>query len=237
MKTVFDLNELDEVGESFRHSGYVRVKHAVSMEDVARLRQEIGYVVTIAGQLPEGLVWYSPAVNGGQIIQRISRINQYSNFIHNFGNTHQILLAVTKSLFDVEQVRYADGSEGSDGSVLVIKDPANASEHKDLRWHRDAKFTQHLPINPFVNLGVYLDDAGPELGGLVVLPTSHRIPLFNPSLEETTEHHPDEVCVEANACDIVIHSSEIWHCSRAHSVATQVRRVLYFNFHAVSGGI
>jgi hypothetical protein len=235
METVFDLGNLNEVGKSFQHYGYVRIRHAVSMEDVIRLRQEVAHVLTITSQLPNGLVWFSPAVDGGQIIQRISRINVYSRFIHDFGNTHPTLLTVTKILLGADQVRFADGSEGSEGSVLVIKDPANAGEHKELRWHRDAKFTQHLPINPFVNLGVYLDDSGAGLGGLVVLPTSHRVSLFDPDLEETTKYHSGGVCVEASTCDIVIHSSEIWHCSRAHAVATQMRRVLYFNFHAVAG--
>lgn len=231
MKTIFEQDNYRSIKNSFSMNGYVRVPGVFGKDEIDELRNEVERVKNLAESIPEKLVWFSPSAKGGYVIQRISRINLHSELIHELGHTHPVLLEVAGILLGVPQAKFADGTEGSDGSVLVVKDPNNTSPHKELRWHRDAKFTQHLPINPFINLGVYLDDSGPDLGGLVVLPSSHRTNIFDLSYEETANYHKGEICVEANTGDILVHSSELWHCSRVHRIPTRQRRVLYFNYY------
>jgi ectoine hydroxylase-related dioxygenase (phytanoyl-CoA dioxygenase family) len=226
----FKFTSLDGVEDRFADVGYVRVRGVISVEEVGKLRAAIELIMQKADELPEGLAWLSPSSRGGYIVQRISRINQYSRAVDDTGRSHPRLIALASRLIGGNACA-ADGHEGSDGSVLVIKHPDNASEHRELRWHRDSKFTQHLPINPFINLGVYLDDCPTGSGQLVVMPRSHRLENFDPTLEETTLYHPGEHGIPARAGDVVVHSSELWHCSRAHMRPGYQRRVLYFNYY------
>jgi hypothetical protein len=214
MNTSFEFTSLIGNEGSFARVGFVRIRDVIPIDEVEVIRGEIKRIIQTADQLPKDLVWFSPSTCGGYVVQRISRINRYSHVIDKIGKSHPRLHRIASRLLGSTNIRYADGSEGSDGSVLVIKHSDNASEHRELRWHRDAKFTQHLPINPFINLGIYLDDCTTGSGELVVLPESHRLKNF-----------------QANTGDVVIHSSELWHCSRSHMHIGQQRRVLYFNYH------
>ena len=227
----FEFPSLGGCEEVFAERGYVVVGAVMSKHEVERLRKAIARVSVRASELPEGLVWFSPSRRTGHVIQRISRINQYSRMVARTGRSHPRLLRIASQILGCSRVCAADGSEGSDGSVLVIKHPDNASEHRELRWHQDAQFTEHLPINPFINLGIYLDDCSTDEGQLVVLPGSHRLSNFDQGLKETTLFHPNEIDVQAASGDIVIHSSQLWHRSRAHCRPGRQRRVLYFNYY------
>ncbi len=231
MKTNFDFDSLSGIEDSFANAGYLRVRDVISIGEVEVIRGEVERVIRKADQLPKDLVWFSPSIHDGYIVQRISRINRYSHVIDNIGNSHTRLHSIASRLLGSTNVRYANGSEGSDGSVLVIKHSDNASEHRELRWHRDDKFTQHLSINPFINLGIYLDDCTTGSGNLVVLPKSHRLRNFEGRLEETTSFHAGELSIQARTGDVVVHASDLWHCSRSQKHEGRQRRVLYFNYY------
>ena len=232
MNYIFNNGILDGLKDAFLEYGFVRVTNVFSSQELEEILHEIERIQRIAEELPDGLVWFSPSIDAGQIIQRISRINQHSEAINNLGHFSETLKTISCLALRSNNIEFADGHEGSDGSVLVIKDPLNVSVHKELRWHQDSKFTQHLPINPFINLGVYLDDSDVNRGGLVVLPCSHRLDIFDKEIEETTRNHKGEICVPVKAGDICLHSSDLWHCSRASMIPSGLRRILYFNYYA-----
>lgn len=222
-----------EVRSSLNRFGFVRLSNSFSSEQVDRLR---GAVADVVANPPEvsNLTWRSAAIGGRTVVQRISRINLFSEVItQEFLNATK-LVTLGSWIFGVptERVRVATGAEGSDGIVLVIKDPANQSAHRDLRWHRDETFTRHLPINPFVNCGLYLDASDSSRGGLLVLPGSHKSRAHD-GLRETTSNPPEQICVPALPGDLVIHRADIWHRSGPHRVHGEVRRVLYANIYAL----
>lgn len=229
------LAALDSLRAAFAVLGFVRIRGVIDHDCCSRLTNELTRIVAQSAELPPSTVWRSPSINEAPVVQRISRVNFASDLVQQFAQGERSIQLIAAALLGQTQVRFADGSEGSDGAVLVIKDPNNASEHKKLRWHYDEKFTKHLPINPFINLGIYLDRADADCGGLVVVPGSHRGVRFLPELEETTHEHPGELTVTAEVGDIVAHSSALWHCSREHRIAGRLRRVLYFNYHGVRG--
>lgn len=219
--------------KSYRDNGFLRCRATYDSVELEVIRKEVARVTAQASNLPAGTAWLSPSTSKGIVVQRISRINCQSRVIQEWGASDRRLLSIAIALLDSPRVRFADGSEGSDGVVLVAKDPENASEHRELRWHRDADFTGHLPINPFVNIGIYLDDAPAGAGNLVIVPRSQRLNVFDERLAETTEIHPHENSVVALAGDVVAHDSGVWHCSRAHLIPGLIRRVLYFNFYRI----
>ncbi len=227
----FDETNAQDLRCMLREFGFARVTGAFANEDVQDLRRAVEELMDSPPGI-SNLTWRSPAANGGSVIQRISRANLFSQEIAGFADSSE-LLKLGSWIFDkpVAQIRIASGTEGSDGIVLVIKDPANQSVHRDLHWHRDETFTSHLPINPFVNCGLYLDSSDSERGGLLVLPGSHRFTTYD-ALQETIDDSPDEVCVNAQPGDLVVHRADILHRSGPHRIKGEIRRVLYANIYS-----
>jgi hypothetical protein len=225
----FDEARADLLRFNLEQHGFVRVVGVIPSSTVERLRRAVDDLATNA-PAESDLVWRSPGSDGGLVVQRISRANTLSVEIAHVLLAMPELRELASWLLDVPVARVglADGSEGSDGIVLVIKDPANASVHRDLRWHRDDTFTQHLAINPFLNCGVYLDRADVSRGGLLIVPGSHLDGGHFPG-DETIEAVVGEVCVEADPGDVVVHRSDVWHRSGPHEVGGERRRVLYAN--------
>jgi hypothetical protein len=226
----FDEANAQELRSMLREFGFARVTGAFANDSVQDLRRAVKELMDFP---PESgnLTWRSPTVDGGAVIQRISRANLFSQRIADFADGAE-LLKLGSWIFDkpIAEVRIATGAEGSDGIVLVIKDPANHSIHRDLHWHRDETFTGHLPINPFVNCGLYLDSSDSERGGLLVLPGSHRFRTYD-ALQETINDSPHEVCVSAQPGDLVVHRADILHRSGPHRINGEIRRVLYANIY------
>ena len=207
--------------------GYCRLREAVGDAALGTLRTAVDALLA-APPPEEGLTWWSPAAGGGLLVQRISRANLYHRDLADLVERSALLRNIGRWAFECpqEQVRVATGREGSDGVVMVSKDPENVSEHADLRWHRDDTFTTHLPINPFLNCGIYLDKANRERGALLLVPPSYAFPT---RAAETTDLVEGEVCVEAEAGDVVIHRADVWHRSGPNRRPGTRRRVLYGN--------
>jgi hypothetical protein len=228
----FHPSSAPQLRSRLAEDGFARITQVFSPDEVERLRRAVDELVTNAPDTGN-LTWHSPAVGGGTVVQRISRVNLFSApIVAGFLGARQ-LSTLGSWIFDVslERVRIADGADGSDGIVLVIKDPANESIHRDLRWHRDNTFTQHLPINPFVNCGLYLEPSHASRGGLLVLPGSHCSSRYD-EVQETILEMPEQICVSAEPGDVVIHRADVWHRSGPHRVEGEVRRVLYANLYA-----
>ena len=49
---------------------------------------------------------------------------------------------------------------------------------EEVKWHQDIQFWPHTNYSP-LTVGLYLYDCGPEQGPLVVLPESHKGPLYD----------------------------------------------------------
>jgi ectoine hydroxylase-related dioxygenase (phytanoyl-CoA dioxygenase family) len=228
----FNSSSAGLVRSTLAEHGFARVTQVFSPCEVDLLRRAFDELVANPPH-QVGLTWRSPATSGESVVQRISRANLFSASIAEQFMSATQLFELGSWIFNVsaDQISVANGNEGSDGIVLVIKDSRNQSIHRDLRWHRDTTFSQHLPINPFVNAGLYLDYSDASRGGLLVLPGSHRSTDYD-VVQETTVEVPEQVCISAEPGDVVIHNADLWHRSGPHSVQGEVRRVLYANLYA-----
>ena len=228
----FRASSSEQLRSTFSEHGFARITGTFSAAEVERLRDVVDDLMANPPDV-DNLTWRSVATGGGSIVQRISRANLFSasvaaEFLH-----AKQLSTIGSWIFNVspERVHIADGTEGSDGIVFVIKDPRNQSVHRDLRWHRDERFTRQLPINPFVNCGLYLDPSDVSRGGLIVLPRSHPLSHCD-AVEETILEVSGQVCVSAEPGDVVVHGADVWHRSGSHFVMGEVRRVIYANLYA-----
>lgn len=207
--------------------GFCKVRAVFDNEEVAQLR---GALEALVGSPPTnpGISWLSPASGGGLVVQRISRANLYNSIIEERIARAPQLLAIGSWIFGCadNKIAVATGLEGSDGVVAVIKDTRNLSEHAALRWHRDDAFTNHLAINPFVNCGVYLDDSDVRTGALLLVPRGRPFPKKS---IETFDEVSEQVRVDAQAGDVVVHAADVWHRSGKSTRPNGVRRVLYGN--------
>lgn len=209
--------------------GFVRFRRVFDQQTVGMLRHAVSRVLSEVTEADKR-AWFSPSRNGGLLVQRVSRVNEISEVIAScmveagpFPTIGAWMFATSEAALAV-----ADGTEGSDGIVLVVKDPRNISENRDLRWHRDQTFTKHLPINPFVNCGLSLDRSDAMRGGLIVLPGSHVRTEFD-CVEESIDYVEGQLTVEAQPGDVVIHHCALLHRSGPHFIEGETRRILYVN--------
>lgn len=207
--------------------GFCRVLDAFPEDEIAALREALDALLAAPPTEP-GLVWRSPAVDGGTVVQRISRSNLFAPRISHGVVKATQLARIGNWIYGgrPDDIAVATGLEGSDGVVAVIKDPRNASEHAELRWHRDDTFTRHLDINPFVNCGIYLDTSDGQSGALIVVPRGRPFP---PTSEETVDAVPGQHLVEAKPGDVVVHAADVWHRSGRAIPGAHRRRVIFGN--------
>jgi len=211
--------------------GFAKITGVFSGDEVTRLSDLINEIM-VDPNIGADLVWRSSGMDGKGVVQRISRINLLSAAVsETFVHSRQLSI-IGSQIFDtsVDRIHIADGRDGSDGIVLVVKDPRNVTDHKNLRWHRDDKFTCHLAINPFVNVGLYLDSSDASRGALIVIPRSHG-GAFDYGVDETIVEVPEQVCVPAEPGDVIVHDAHLLHRSGPHYVQGQVRRVIYANLY------
>lgn len=216
-----------QLRSTVEHHGFGTVRGALSPGEVGALREALDVLIATPPAVAE-LTWRSPATGGGTVTQRISRANLFSPALEAGVVGSRALAAIGGWVFRCgsEEVCVADGREGSDGVVAVIKDPHNASEHAALRWHRDDTFTTHLPINPFVNCGIYLDASDERSGALLVVPRGRPFPA---SAVETTDQVPYAFTISAEPGDVVVHAADVWHRSGPAFADGHRRRVVYGN--------
>src|SRR6266403_2962260 len=161
-----------EARDWYSSNGYLHVRRAVDPSMCSHLALAYGEVLNRSIEDDSGDIWYAPAAHGGRIIQRFNRLNVSSPTVANFFTEHPSMLAIAKGLLG-DHAHFVTGEEGSEGAVMVTKDANNVGPHGALPWHCDGSFTRHLPINPFINAGVYLEDCNEDGGCLLVIPGSH----------------------------------------------------------------
>lgn len=222
-----DSDAESRVRRTVERRGFCRVRGAFSAPEVGALRDALDALIA-SPPAEAALAWHSPAIGGGSVVQRISRANLHSPALEAGVVLAPQLATIGGWTFGCgsEEIGVADGLDGSDGVVAVIKDPRNASEHAALRWHRDDTFTAHLAINPFVNCGIYLDSSDERSGALIVIPRDCPFPMW---AEETTDEVAHGQIVPAEVGDVLVHSSDLWHRSGPALAESHRRRVLYGN--------
>jgi phytanoyl-CoA hydroxylase len=168
--------------------------------------------------------------NGQPIVHRFPFTSQYSEPVHQFVVGPQ--LEALKVLLP-ESARIAENEK--DGVVLNHYVNSENSNFRQMGWHTDSMRDVFYgkKVRPMLNVGLYLDDSSAEKGGLRVLPGTHLQNIFNMLFKKAyfmnNEVDPNEVLVEANAGDLVVHDGRIWHrvAMSPHSGAPSRRRVMY----------
>ena len=86
-----------------------------------------------------------------------------------------------------------------------------------LGWHTDSlrEIAYGKVPRRYINIGFSLSDSPTRVGGLRVLPFTHRQPVLSMLTRKMNffdvDADPDEVAITTEAGDLTIHDSRIWH--------------------------
>ena len=228
----------------YNENGYLVVSNVLSADDVAELRQVTEKFVEDARHVSEHNVIYDLEDSHSPAEPRVRRIKTphahheaYARMV-----AHPNILAVLQKLWG-PSIRF-------DVSKLNLK---AAGYGAPVEWHQDWAFYPHSNQDVLA-VGIYLDDCGPENGPMMVLPGSHKGPVY--------DHHAQGYfcgAMDPTQCDLdfekavplmgpagtmTIHHARLVHGS-AYNTSNKPRRFLLQSYaaadawplHELKGGL
>lgn len=177
-------------------------------------------------------VKYGRDLDGRPIVQRFAFTNQFHERLARFLKDPRFALLFP--LLGREGGRM--GGDEKDGLVLNHYVHGEGSSHSRLGWHTDGLrdlFLGKRQLYPMLNVGVHLNDLGPEHGGLRLIPGTHTQGFFKMAFGKRyfVDHAPDprEIAVIPAAGDLTVHDGRLWHRVQQSSVSGEGsrRRVFY----------
>jgi ectoine hydroxylase-related dioxygenase (phytanoyl-CoA dioxygenase family) len=222
----------------FDEYGFVRFRAFASLEEIDRLLEaldalEARFVAEQRAKVMGTPLKYGRRPDGRAFIQRFAFTSHYAPAFHEFVSLPRFA--------PIKQLIGADARIGeieADGVVVNHWINHEGSRYRKLGWHTDGlRDLAHLRIpGPMLNVGIYLDDSGPEKGGLRVIPGTHKqglLPmLFGKFYFFDNRPDPREVAVTARKGDLTIHDGRLWHRTAQASVEGDAsrRRNMYLPF-------
>ena len=171
------LNESDR--DFYRRQGYLLVPGVFSAEEIGELRRVTDRLVTEAREVSASDAVYDLAPGNGPGRPLVRRIKDPETQDPSFAGAarNDRLLDIVAALLG-PAVRFDHGK-------LNFKPPGGQAT---VEWHQDWAYYPHTN-DDILAVGIMLEDCTPENGPLMVLPGSHRGPIY--------DHHHDGVFVGA----------------------------------------
>ena len=207
----------------YRENGYLHIKDLIDPWEIARLDTEATDVINYARGGVAGnhnqYTYQMDAKTGRMVLSRIGGMaTKGGAFFHLYG--HPRILAIAHAVLGCNFMPLRD--------ALQIKMPEYGAP---VPWHRDPGHPRTIPP---LDIDVYLDIATPDNGCLYVIPGSHRWRGFD--LQDMLDEHgfslPGAIPVVAEPGDVVLHSPNILHGSRA-TREKPMRRINYLAYYEI----
>ena len=211
----------------YHENGYLGVEGVLSADEVAELRRVTEGFVQLSGSVTEhtdvfdlepGHTPESPKLR--RLKDPVKQHEVYKKFLH-----HPRILDIVEQLI-------GPGLR-TNGNKLNMKSPEYGSP---VEWHQDWAFYPHTN-DDLLAVGVSMDEMKYENGCLLVIPGSHKGPVYSHHQDEhfagaVTEEVPDAdkaVPIELEAGGISIHHVRTLHAS-AKNVSSRPRRLLLYQY-------
>ncbi len=211
----------------YHENGYLGVEGVLSADEVAELRRVTEGFVQLSASVTEhtdvfdlepGHTPESPKLR--RLKDPIKHHEVYKKFLH-----HPRILDIVEQLI-------GPGLR-TNGNKLNMKSPEYGSP---VEWHQDWAFFPHTNDDLLV-VGVSMDEMKYENGCLLVIPGSHKGPVYSHHQDghfagAVTEEVPDAdkaVPIELEAGGISIHHVRTLHAS-AKNVSSRPRRLLLYQY-------
>ena len=163
----------DQDVATYREEGWLVVERVFDAAELASARQRIAEVVAAAGKVTEHTDVYDLEPNHRADAPRVRRIKTPHKHFPLFWD-----LARSPKLVSILQKLLGENLR-LHGSKINMKAPHYGSP---VEWHQDWAFYPHTN-DDLLAVGVMLDDTTVENGAMLVLPGTHRGPVY--------DHHAD----------------------------------------------
>ena len=211
----------------YHENGYLGVEGVLSDDEVAELRRVTDEFVQLSASFTEhtpvfdlepGHTPESPKLR--RLKDPVEQHEVYRKFLHHPG------------VLDIAEQLVGPGLR-SNGNKLNMKSPEYGSP---VEWHQDWAFYPHTN-DDILAVGVCMDDMMYENGCLLVIPGSHKGPIythhqngrFAGAVTEEVPGADKAVPIELKAGGISIHHVRTLHAS-AKNVSTRPRRLLLYQY-------
>ena len=222
----------------FDTHGFLRFREFAAADEIDRLIEalealEARFVAEAREKVMGTPLKYGTRPDGTPFIQRFAFTSHYAPAFHEFVSLPRFA-PIKRLIGDDARI----GEIEADGVVVNHWVNHEGSKYRKLGWHTDGlRDLAHLRVpGPMLNVGIYLDDSGPEKGGLRVIPGTHKqgiLPMLFRKLY-FFDNRPDarEIAVTARKGDLTIHDGLLWHRTAQASVegAASRRRNMYLPF-------
>jgi ectoine hydroxylase-related dioxygenase (phytanoyl-CoA dioxygenase family) len=216
---------------TYREQGYIVVPDVLTAEEVAGLRAATDEVVAGAAEVSGHTAVYDLEPGHRPDAPKVRRINNPHAQHPAFGAMvrHPKIVACLNALWG-PNVRF-------DISKLNMKSPGYGSP---VEWHQDWAFYPHTN-DDLAAVGIMIDDATPENGPMLMLPGTHKGPVYDHKAGGYFVGGIDAVkaglnCENAQPClgkagSITIHHVRMVHGSAAN-VSDKPRRFMLLQYRA-----
>jgi len=213
----------------YQSNGYITVENVFSADEVAEMRRVTEEFVELAREVESNTPVYDLEPNHSREQPRVRRIkNPASHHVAYAG-----ILKHSRLLDLIEQL--IGPNLWSNGNKLNMKSAAFGSP---IEWHQDWAFYPQTN-DDLLAVGVAIDDMTMENGCMLMVPGSHRGPLFDHHQNGAfvgaitdSEFNPEReevVPVEVKAGGISIHHARTLHAS-APNTSSKSRRLLLIQY-------
>lgn len=152
--------------ESFKERGYLMVPDVVGPEKLAELRAVTDEMVARADAAPDALIHDIGESAGRPYVRRLKSPHRHHPFFDQLVRDAGVL-DIVEDLIGGDIRLY--------GTKLNLKLPSGVGDA--IEWHQDWAFYPHTNDN-ILAVGILLDDMTVENGPLLVVPGSHRGPVY-----------------------------------------------------------
>ncbi len=215
--------------------GFLHFEGVASPEEVAMICSEVDRVAR--SWLAEGRkkvfgipVFYGRGPDGERWVQRLAFTSCFSDAIKGFVRDPRFE-PIRRLIGEDARV----GDREKDGVVVNRYVNVEGSAYARLGWHTDGLrdlFYLRMP-DQMLNVGLHLDDCPARMGGLRLIPGTHKQGFFKMCFYKpyfvSHKADPDEICVETRAGDLTIHDGRLWHRVERSPLtgAASIRRSMY----------
>lgn len=233
-KFTFGGHITEEQKAFYEAYGFCHFKHVYTPEEVNEMRESVldaAKKITAKGlEAINGVpIKYGYDEEGNILPQRTPFMNLHSPVIKRVVSSDKL-----KPLLEfVPNSRM--GLDERDGVVINHYVTSKKSTFKKLGWHTDSirDIFYFEKIRPMLNVGIHLAPSSKTLGGLRIIPGTHKQGLwhvlFGKMYYFDNKADPRELAVECEPGDLTIHDGRLWHRAESPTEKTKGRRMtLYF---------
>jgi len=197
-------DETEDMAHFLRTAGYLFVRDVLRDDEIEGMLAEAGALQAEARK-GDQLSWWGKDAAGAEILCRVTRAASKPR-LGALPADPRVLALAKLAGGDLVHKR----GEG-DGVTVIFKRPDMVEGLGDLPWHRDCGMGGHAVLCPTLVLSLYLVEATPRTGELVMLPGSHQA-SFN-TVHAGQRDAPRGAHFAARAGDVSLHFGDTMHAA------------------------